>query len=407
MRPFLLVSLAAYLATIAIALLLRHRIFAIFAGVFLGIHTFSTTLLAPSLAGYGKPVEVLLWYVQLATFLYFHRFGRTSDPGIAYRTLISWPASWMLASSFLALPWAITAAVGGTPRFAWVPFAIAAFGFLQSSFTRRENRRILLDGKDAGPLARYEHRIRSLVRTLSRDARPLRIVQITDPHLGPFMSEKRLRDICQRAVDAKPDLILLTGDFLTVESQKSPEPLARALAPLSAMKGRVFACFGNHDHECPELVDDALRRADVDLLLDRAVDVELPWGPVQIVGADHRYRRREEALCALARGYPREPGRLRIWLLHDPGAFHCIPEGEADLVLSGHTHGGHLGLLSLGLPHTIVSAATSIPDHGLWARGRDRLYVHRGTGHYGFPLRVGVPAEESVLEVYVAPAPSA
>jgi hypothetical protein len=73
------------------------------------------------------------------------------------------------------------------------------------------------------------------------------------------------------------------------------------------------------------------------------------------------------------------------------------------LVLSGHTHGGHLGLLSLGLPHTIVSAATSMPDHGLWARGRDRIYVHRGTGHYGFPLRVGVPAEESVLEVFVEP----
>ena len=87
--------------------------------------------------------------------------------------------------------------------------------------------------------------------------------------------------------------------------------------------------------------------------------------------------------------------------------FELIPEGEADLVLSGHTHGGHLGLLSLGLSHTIVSAATSMPDHGLWARGTDRLYVHRGTGHYGFPLRVGVPAEESVLEVFVAPAATA
>jgi ribosomal protein L6P/L9E len=62
--------------------------------------------------------------------------------------------------------------------------------------------------------------------------------------------------------------------------------------------------------------------------------------------------------------------------------------------------------LSLGFSHTIVSAATRMPDHGVWARGRDRLYVHRGNGHYGFPLRVGVPAEESVLEVFVAaPAP--
>ncbi|MCZ7680567.1 MAG: hypothetical protein M5U28_18100 [Sandaracinaceae bacterium] len=57
--------------------------------------------------------------------------------------------------------------------------------------------------------------------------------------------------------------------------------------------------------------------------------------------------------------------------------------------------------MSLGLAWTFVSLFTSIPDHGLWARGRDRLYVHRGTGVYGFPLRVGVPAEESLLRVHV------
>jgi len=403
MRPFLVVSLAAYLATLAIALLYRHRFFAIFAGVVLGIHTLSITLLEPVLSAYGWPIEVAIWYAQLTTYYYFFKFGRVNAPTTVYRVLVSWPASWFSASSFLALPWAVTAALGFTPRLPFLPLAVAAFGFLQSSYTRRETRRILLDRSDAGPLARYEHRLRTLVRTLG-DSPPLRIVQITDPHLGPFMSERRLRDICQRAVDQRPDLILLTGDFLTVESQKSADPLARALAPLSAMKGQVFACFGNHDHECPELVDDALRRADVELLLDRAVDVDLEWGKVQIVGADHRYRKREEALQTLARTNPREPDRLRLWLLHDPGAFHCIPEGEADLVFSGHTHGGHVGLLSLGLPHTIVSAATSMPDHGVWARGRDRLYVHRGTGHYGFPLRVGVPAEESVLEIYLKPA---
>jgi len=403
MSPFLVVSLAAYLATVAIALMYRHRFFAIFAGVILGIHTVSTTLIEPFVSAYGLPFEIAFWYTQLVTYFYFFRFGRVNAPTTAYRVLVSWPASWFSASAFLALPWAITAALGHTPRLPYLPFAIAAFGFLQSSYTRRETRKILLDHADAGPLGRYEHRIRTLVRTISADARPLRIVQITDPHLGPFMSERRLREICQRAVDQKPDLVLLTGDFLTVESQKSADPLARALMPLAALKGRVFACFGNHDHEAPELVDDALRRADVELLLDRAVDVDLPWGKVQIVGADHRFRKREEALQTLARSHPREQGRLRLWLLHDPGAFHCIPEGEADLVFSGHTHGGHLGLLSLGLPHTIVSVATSMPDHGLWARGRDRLYVHRGTGHYGFPLRVGVPAEESVLEIYTTP----
>ena len=48
----------------------------------------------------------------------------------------------------------------------------------------------------------------------------------------------------------------------------------------------------------------------------------------------------------------------------------------------------------------MLSAFSAMPDHGLWARGTDRLYVHRGTGHYGFPLRVGVPAEESLLRLH-------
>lgn len=401
MRPFLLASLVAYGAVLTAALARHNRFIGIFTGVVLGIHTLNSTLLEPVLSGYGQVVQGLLWYCQLVTYVYFSRLSRGRSPGPWYRTLVTWPASWFSAAVFLALPWAVTRALGFEPWAPWLPFAIASFGFLQSVFTRHERRRIVLDGADAGPLARYRQRLRDILTPLRTGPAPLRIVQITDPHLGAFMSEERLRGICARAVDERPDLILLTGDFLTFETQYSPDPLARALAPLAAMQGRVFACFGNHDHECPELVKEALRRAGVELLLDRAVEVSLEWGPVQLVGADHRWSGREEALKALSMAYPRVPGALRLWLLHDPGAFRAIPEGEADLVLSGHTHGGHLGLLSLGLPHTIVSAATSMPDHGLWARGKDRLYVHRGTGHYGFPLRVGVPAEESLLEVFV------
>ena len=93
---------------------------------------------------------------------------------------------------------------------------------------------------------------------------------------------------------------------------------------------------------------------------------------------------------------------LRVVLLHDPGAFHHLLDGDADLVLSGHTHGGQVGLVSFGLPWTAVSLLSKVPDHGFWALGRNRLYVHRATGHYGFPLRVGVPNEEGVLQVHLA-----
>ena len=136
--------------------------------------------------------------------------------------------------------------------------------------------------------------------------------------------------------------------------------------------------------------------------MDEEALVETRAGPVQIVGADFSYSKRRERLTALTDRYPRREGHLRVVLLHDPGAFQHLPEGTADLVLSGHTHGGQLGLLTLGLAWTFVSGFTSIPDHGFWSRGRDRLYVHRGTGVYGFPLRIGVPGEESILHLHVA-----
>jgi predicted MPP superfamily phosphohydrolase len=226
------------------------------------------------------------------------------------------------------------------------------------------------------------------------------LVQITDPHLGPFMSIERLRTICQRAAAQRPDLVLLTGDFLTMESQSDPSVLARALAPLAELEGKVFACFGNHDLEAPDTVKAALAEVGATLLVDDACEVDTEAGRVQILGVDFRWRGRADHLKRVCADHPRAAGALRLVLLHDPGAFVHLPEGEADLVLSGHTHGGQLGLVSLGLPYTMLSLFTSSPDHGFWARATDRLYVHRGTGHYGFPVRIGVPAEESLLEVH-------
>jgi predicted MPP superfamily phosphohydrolase len=234
-------------------------------------------------------------------------------------------------------------------------------------------------------------------------------VQITDPHLGPFMSVARLKRIVTRAVERSPDLIVLTGDFLTMESHAHPQLLAEALAPLRSMSGRTFACLGNHDHEDLESVRHALAEAGVRLLVDDAAEVETPAGRVQILGFDFVWRERSAHLARVTAEHPRAPGMLRLLLLHDPGAFKHLPEGEGDLVLSGHTHGGQVGLLSFGLPFTAMRAFVSMPDHGLWARGVDRLYVHRGTGHYGFPLRLGVPAEESLISVHHAaltPAPA-
>ena len=379
------------LATVGWIFVRRGTGFAIFAGVLLGLHG----LIATGLWSVWSEAGLLPVVVAAQLSVYVHMVALTMPAlrPLWWRLLVSWPSQWFVASMFLAIPWSIAAAVFGMAPGWWVAFVLGLVGVVQSLRNPRRDIDLVLDGTAVPGLKRRAH-------GEARVERPLRVVQITDPHLGPFMSVERLRGIAQRAVEAEPDLILLTGDYLTMESRGTPGCLAEALAPLKAMEGRVFACHGNHDHEAPRMVARELALCGVQLLVDAAEVVDTPVGPVQIVGADFQWRNRAEHLAGLIAAHPRPEGALRIVLLHDPGAFVHLPEGEADLVLSGHTHGGHVGLLSLGAKWTFIGGVSSVPDHGFWSRGSDRLYVHRATGHYGFPLRVGVPGEEGLMRIH-------
>jgi uncharacterized protein len=389
---FVLGSLAAWILVVGCAWALRSRTYATFRAISLGVLALLASALFPRMHG----VWPLFVYGYVATFAQSFALIRPRLRSLPYRVLVSIPGAFFGAGTLLALPWVLSSAFGAHLPGLWLPYALALVGVVQSLRTRAEEVHLTVaDGQSVPELSR--HRAGGPVI-----ARPLSIVQITDPHLGPFMSVARLRRICERAVTRNPDLILLTGDFLTMESQSDPELLASALAPLAALPGRCFACFGNHDHEAPNTVRGALARAGVTLLVDEAREVQTAAGPVQILGLDFVWRDRKEHLERVCAAEPRTRGQLRIVLLHDPGAFKHLPAGEADLVLSGHTHGGQVGFVSLGLPWTLMRLFVRAPDHGFWARGSDRLYVHRGTGHYGFPLRLGVPGEESVLFVHAA-----
>ena len=389
MSAFLLVSLVAWSTVVGLALL-RSRTYAIFRGVTLGLQV----LFAAALVHRFQHVLWLFCYLHAAVFAQAIGLIRPRMRSLPYRVLISVPGAFFAAGTLLSLPWVLASAVGIDLPGVLVPYLAAAIGVLQSLWSREETRDIVVADSQVVPqLSRH-------TTSAARVQRPLRLVQITDPHLGPFMSVERLSRICQRAVEKDPDLVLLTGDFLTMESQADPGLLERALAPLKALEGRVFACLGNHDHEALVIVRRALVQNGITLLVDEAHSLDTAAGRVQLVGMDFVWRERKQHLARVCQDNPREAGALRIVLLHDPGAFQHLPEGEADLVLSGHTHGGQVGLVSLGLPYTMMRAFVKMPDHGLWARGTDRLYVHRGTGHYGFPLRLGVPAEESVLTVH-------
>ena len=395
----------------------RGRTYAMFALVLVTISFPAGVVLATRLIDLVGPRAgaFLGWafvYGLLATGIHMASLVRARLRGRWVRYAVSMPGMAMLALGALALPFLLVlapvrgllgwggneAALATLAHADWLPVVAIVHALYTSFGARREFVRIdLASGVSPDAVTRVPVE-RSRVAFAESPRRPLRIVQITDPHIGAWQPVHRLEKRVAELAAHAPDLVLLTGDFLTMESNGTPGALARALAPLAALRGRCFAIFGNHDHEAPQEVSSALSANGIQLLVDAEAVVSTPAGPVQLVGADHYWEEREERVPALLKRYPRRPGHLRLFLLHDPLGFKFAPKDDVDLTLSGHTHGGQIGLVSFGLDWTVLSRSRW-PDHGLFGHGKSRLYVHRGTGFYGFPLRVGVPGELSLVEV--------
>jgi hypothetical protein len=419
--PIWLLPALALVVGVAIPLWAGHargRSYGIFAAVVLALSFPAGVILGMRLQRLAGPVlgPLIGWafaYALAVTGIHFASLVRARLRPRAFRWAVSVPAQIFVALGALSLPflvalfparlglWAVDAS-GALAALGWldlVPIAVIGLSVATSLRPRREIVRVALGGPEPESLTRLpvERRSWGEAHQAARP-RPLRIVQIADPHLGPWAPIHRLRRRLEELLDHEPDLVFLTGDFLTMEGNGTPGALAEALAPVKRAAGRSFAIFGNHDHEAPEEVASALEANLVRLLVDEEALAETPVGPVQIIGADWYREGRKERLRSLLARFPRRPGHLRLLLLHDPRNFHDVPKGEVDLALSGHTHGGQVGLVSLGLDWTVLSKSPW-PDHGLFGHGKSRLYVHRGTGFYGFPLRIGVPGEASVLEL--------
>jgi predicted MPP superfamily phosphohydrolase len=418
----------------------RGRRFAIFSAIVMGMSLSGALVVHARLPGWvAEPwlgvFQAAMAAGMAAAALHYGHLVRARMRGRAFRWLVSVPGQAFIASSLIATFWvlglalvriplwalgqdAALAALAPLDLFPYVVGVVAAFTSPRpllevvrmrlgedgpADFTRvRVDRERQRRRPPSPPKAHAPEPTAAVAGSDGRGGlpdRPLRIVQITDPHLGPWQPVERLRALVDRLIDHDPDLVLLTGDFLTMESNATPGALATALSPLQRVEGRCYAIFGNHDHEAPDEVRHGLGANGVRLLVDEGCVHESALGPVQIIGADYTRHDRRGHLAELLAAHPRLPGHLRLLMLHDPSAFHELPEDEhVDLVLSGHTHGGQVGLVSFGLDWTVLSRSRW-PDHGLFARGPSRLYVHRGTGFYGFPLRIGVPGEASVLEL--------
>lgn len=232
----------------------------------------------------------------------------------------------------------------------------------------------------------------------------LRLAHLSDIHVGGAMDRARLHHVAALTAAARPDLIVHTGDFLTHRRGDFDAPLYEALATLRPRLGQ-WACLGNHDFDDPARLVRKLGDAGVVVLRDALTTIDVDGHAVEIAGLDFGWDRAHRAARAAERieRWPARGAAPRLLLLHDPSEFALLPDDCADLVLSGHTHGGHIGVqLGRAAAITVVGLA-GIPDQGLFPRGDMRLFVTRCVGFYGYPMRVGIPPEIAILVLRAPP----
>ncbi|GAB2947690.1 metallophosphoesterase [Streptomyces heilongjiangensis] len=224
---------------------------------------------------------------------------------------------------------------------------------------------------------------------LPRAAHGFRIAVVSDIHLGPMLG----RGFAQKVVDTinatQPDLIAVVGDLVD-GSVKDLGPAAAPLAGLRARHGSYFVT-GNHEYfsGAEQWVEEVRRLGMTPLENDRR---ELPYldlaGVNDLAGEDDG----QGPDFARALG-DRDTSRAVVLLAHQPVQIHDAVDHGVDLQLSGHTHGGQLW------PMNYVAEAANPTLAGLERYGDTQLYVSRGAGAWGPPVRVGAPSDVTVVEL--------
>jgi predicted MPP superfamily phosphohydrolase len=269
---------------------------------------------------------------------------------------------------------------------------LASPGIDQYSFVFAGQRRVPLAWRfESGRASRLayievtEHPI--WLDRLPEAFRGFRIVQLTDIHHGLFLPLQAVIDAVKLVNHLEPDLVALTGDFVTY-SQAYIAPVAAVLGCLRARYG-VFAVLGNHDFRVgAEQLTRALRREKIAVVRNRHSPIRRAGQTLYIAGVDDlRYR---ADLQRALRGIP--AGAPSILLSHNPAIIRRAARCGVNLVLSGHTHGGQVNLPLLG--NIYGRSPEQLRFKVGWDRlGPTQIYVSRGIGTVVLPVRLRCPAE--------------
>ena len=240
--------------------------------------------------------------------------------------------------------------------------------------------------------------VKIAIPNLPKDLQGLRLVQISDIHLSPFLSERQLARAIDMANEAKAHVALVTGDLIT----RHGDPLDACLRQLGRLRAEagVLGCLGNHEvyTGTEAFVTSEGRRIGVDFLRSRARSLRFGNARINFGGVDYqqmntKYLQDAEKLIV--------PGEINVLLSHNPDVFPVAAAQGFDLTIAGHTHGGQVNFEIL---HRNVNVALAFTPYvrGLYTEGNSSVFVSSGLGTIGVPVRVGAPPEVSLIQLCAA-----
>jgi uncharacterized protein len=220
----------------------------------------------------------------------------------------------------------------------------------------------------------------------------LRVAFLTDLHHGPYTDLPFLTSVVRTTLALNPDLILLGGDYCLRHS-KYIAPVFDVLKSLSAPLG-VFGVMGNHDYAHGQAdTRQAMRRAGIEELTNGGSWVRRGNDRLRIAGVDDLWWGKPDADAAIGEATTSD---AVLMISHNPDFCEPLRDPRVGLVLSGHTHGGQVRVPGLVNPF-IPSRYGDKYSHGLVDAPASRVYVSRGLGATGLPVRYNCPPELTLL----------
>ncbi len=216
----------------------------------------------------------------------------------------------------------------------------------------------------------------------------LTISMISDIHSGMYMLEDDMIKYAQAVNDLKADMIFIPGDFITSKDSEVL-PLAKAFSGLKSKFG-TYACLGNHDFfGNPAYITEKLREHGMKVLRNETDELDIDGTKLMLSGVDDGRHANFPKVSHEADSLD----TTRILLCHKPYYLENAVAGGFDLMLSGHTHGGQIVFLDLFGEKITPAALVSPYVSGRYKMGDTLMYVSRGIGTVGLPIRVNCPPE--------------